>query len=202
MRPAIRIIIACAAALVVAACSMTTRDATDLLWPDLNDPYVLSTKAWTRSGAVYDGINLSFAAAATLKSAAWREAYAIRHAEVYSQTAEEQAEVLAGQRKAAGEGTEAVLALTAPDGTHTKLPVRSEQWKVFALSGQNKLYPLEIRPMERKIWPQDKLEAFFPYANPWRKFYTVRFPVIEPGPVTLVVAGPAGRVDLIWENFE
>lgn len=202
MRLPSRIIMVLVAALAVAACQYQARDAADLLWPDLNDPYLSETRRATRSEAVYDGMNLSFAAAATLKTRPWREAYARRHAALYGQTEAEQAEVLAGQMRAAEAGTELVLALTAPDGSHRDLALRDPRWKVFALSGQNKLYPLEIRPMERDVWPQDKLEAFFPYATRWRRFYSVRFAPVQAGPLSLVVTGPAGRVELSWVYFE
>lgn len=202
MRQATKLLLALAAALALAACQAAPRDAADLLWPDLSDPYLNTTRSVTRSGASYDGVNLSFSVAATLKSGQWRRAFATRHAELYGQTEAEAGALAAAQERAAQDGTEFVLALTAPGGGADKLSSRDERFKVFALSGENKLYPLEIRPMEREFWPQEKLKAFFPYANRWRKFYEVRFERVQPGPLRLVVAGPAGLVELFWVHFE
>lgn len=202
MRQLTRILAVLAVAFVAAACQGTPRDAAELLWPDMTDPYVQSTKRWTRADAVYDGVNLSFAVAATLKSWDWRRAYTDKYAELYGQTGDEKAGVVSGQEHAAKAGLEIVMALASGDGRADKLSLRDERFKVFALSGENKIYPLEIRPMEREFWPQDKLEAFFPYATRWRTFYTLRFPEVAPGPISLVVAGPAGRIELSWVYFE
>ncbi len=202
MRLATNLLIVLFAALAVAACQNSARDAADVLWPDLNDPYVRITRDWTRSEAVYDGVNLSFAATATLESSLWRRAYSAKHSAIYGQTEAEQGALLADQEYAASSATEFVLALAAPQTGADRLSLRDERFKVFALSGENKLYPLEIRPMEREFWPEDKLAAFFPYANRWRSFYSVRFEPIQPGPLRLVVTGPAGRAELFWVHFE
>jgi hypothetical protein len=195
-------VLALALALAAPGCQSTPREAATLLWPDMTDPYVQTTRRWTRSGAAYDGVNLAFSAAATLKSADWRRAFADKYAELYGQTGDEAARTLADQHAAAGRGLEIVLALAAPAGGADKLSLRGERFKVFALSGENTLYPQEIRPMERDFWPQEKLAAFFPYATPWRSFYTLRFQDVPPGPLALIIAGPAGRVELTWATFK
>ncbi|BBD09476.1 hypothetical protein [Desulfovibrio ferrophilus] len=202
MRLLSRIFILILAGLAMTACQLTEKSAQDLLWSDLNDPYVLSTKDWTRRAAVYDGVNLAFAATATAKSLDWREAFAARYADTYSQTAAEAARGLVIQRDAHAAFTEIVLALESPTLEVGKLSVRDEQWKVFALQGENKLYPQEIRRLKGKAWPDSKLGTFFPYFNRWQKFYGLRFERMAPGPLKLVVSGPAGRVELGWEEFK
>lgn len=204
MRLPTRIVLALALALALAApaCQTATRDAATLLWPDMTDPYMQTTRRWTRSGAVYDGVNLAFSAAATLKAEDWRRAFVDKYAELYGQTGDEAARALAGQQVAAQQGLEIVLALAAPGGGADRLSLRNERFKVFALSGANTLYPQEIRPMERDFWPAEKLTAFFPYATRWRSFYTVRFQDVPEGPLALVVAGPAGRIEFTWVTFK
>ncbi|MCK9239129.1 hypothetical protein [Desulfocurvus sp.] len=192
------LVLALALTLAAPGCQGTPRDAATLLWPDMTDPYVQTTRRWTRSDAVYDGVNLAFAAAATLKTEDWRRAFVDKYAELYGQTGDEAARSLAGQRAAADQGLEVVLALAAPDGGVHRLSPRDERFKVFALSGEKALYPQEIRPMEQEFWPREKLVAFFPYATPWRSFYTLRFQDVPPGPLALVIAGPAGRIELTW----
>jgi len=202
MRLPTRLLFVLALVLAASACQTTTHDAATLLWPDMTDPYTQTTRRWTRSGAVYDGVNLSFAAAATLKAEDWRRAFVDKYAELYGQTGDEAAQALAGQQAAAQQGVELVLALAAPGGGADRLSLRNEQFKVFALSGENTLYPQEIRPMERDFWPAEKLAAFFPYATRWRSFYTVRFQDVPAGPLALVVTGPAGRIELSWVTFK
>lgn len=188
--------------LAATACQLTDRPAQEILWPDASDPYVVTTRDWTRQDAVYDGVNLAFAATATAKSMDWREAFAMRYAEIYGQNGPEAARTLTDQRAAHEEGSGFILALESPTMNVGRLSVRDERLKVFALCGENKLYPLEIRRLKEKSWPASKLEAFFPYANRWQTFYEVRFERIAPGPVTLVVSGPFGQVNLGWEEFK
>lgn len=202
MRLLSKTLILIVAVLVMTACRLTDRAPEDCLWPDLNDPYVLSCKEWTRSATVYDGVNLAFAVTATAKSLDWREAFAARYAKVYSQTSAEAAQTLADQMRAHESGSEVILALESPTLDVSRLSVRDELWKIFALQGQNKLYPLEIRAMKGTAWPESKRGAFFPYYNRWQKFYSVSFQRVAPGPLTVVVTGPAGRVELGWEEFK
>ncbi|MBU1003452.1 MAG: hypothetical protein KKE73_13140 [Proteobacteria bacterium] len=202
MRQLSKILALIVALLVMTACQLTDRPAGDILWPDLNDPYVLSTKEWTRSAAVYDGVNLRFVATATAKSLDWREAFVARYAAAYSQTPSEAAQALADQMRAHEAASEVILALESPSMDVGRLSVRDEQWKVFALQGENKLYPQEIRRLKKSSWPETKLGTFFPYFNPWQKFYCVSFQRVAQGPLTVVVSGPAGRVELGWEEFK
>jgi len=188
--------------LAATACQITDRSAQEVLWPDLSGPYVSATRDWTRTDAVYDGVDLAFAATATAQTLGWRQAFVQRSAEVYGLTAPEADKLLGEQTAAFEAGSEFFLALESPTLDVSRLSVRDERFKVFALQGENKLYPLEIRRLKVKAWPESKLEAFFPYYNRWQTFYGVRFEQLAPGPVTLVVSGPAGRVALAWDEFK
>ena len=202
MRRATSLLIAVVAVCALAACRYSGTSAEDVLWPELTGPYVQATEDWTRTGVVYDGVNLEFSVTATAKSLPWREAFAARSAEVYSLRRAEQDKGLAGQKAAHATGSDFVLALESPRFGNEKLSVKSERWKVFAFQGENKLYPLEIKAMGRKYWPNTKLKAFFPYHTRWQTFYAVHFERLAPGPVKLTVSGPAGIVTMDWERFE
>lgn len=186
----------------LAACMPSGKEAAGLLWPEIEDPYVKTTQKWTRSDAIYDGMNMQASAAATLKAEAWRKAYAKRSGDFYGATEHETAVILADELAAHKRATTVVLSLASPVHGYNVLSTKNPMWKVFAMQGGNKLYPSEIRLMEEKFWPLSKLKAAFPYANRWRKFYEVSFEPVAPGPLSVVVTGPAGTMELDWEYFE
>jgi len=174
----------------------------DVLWPGLGGPHVEFARDWTRKDAVYSGIDTEFTAAATLKSWAWREGFAARHAKTYSLSAQEAAKVLEDQKRAHAGFSEIVLSLSSPKPEYVRLKLKDPLWSVFVVRGEKKTYPLEIRRMERDAWPESRLEAFFPDFKPWQKFYSLRFAPFKAGPVTLVVSGPPGRVEFSWDRYE
>ncbi|WP_461209818.1 LptM family lipoprotein [Desulfocurvus sp. DL9XJH121] len=202
MRRAISVILLAAAVCSLCACGLSGRNAEEILWPGLSGPYVRTTRDWTRQEVVYDGVNMEFTATATLKAMPWREAFTDKSAEVYSLSAAEKEKLLFDQRAAHARGADFVLALESPRYGNEKLSLDSQRWKVFAFQGVNRLYPSEIRVMDRRLWPDTKLKAFFPYYTRWQTFYSLHFDALAPGPVTLVVSGPAGVVNMEWERFE
>jgi hypothetical protein len=192
-------VLALALALAAPGCQSTPREAATLLWPDMTDPYVQTTRRWTRSGAAYDGVNLAFSAAATLKSATGASLCRQVRRVVRPDRRRSRPDPGRPARRRAGAGNRSGLA--APAGGADKLSLRGERFKVFALSGENTLYPQEIRPMERTSGRR-KSWRVLPYATPWRSFYTLRFQDVPPGPLALIIAGPAGRVELTWATFK
>lgn len=188
--------------LLAGGCKDMGGKTADLLWPDVDSPYMRLAREWTRKGAVYSGIDTEFTAVATLKSWAWRKGFVERHAQTYSLSAREAAGFLEDQKRAHARCSEIVLSLSSPKTENVKLKLKDSSWRVFAVQGGKKIYPLEIRPLERDVWPASRLEVFFPYFRPWQKFYCLRFEPFKAGPVTLVASGPAGRVEFFWERYE
>ncbi|MDY7000892.1 MAG: hypothetical protein SVS15_03810 [Thermodesulfobacteriota bacterium] len=174
----------------------------DVLWPGLTGPYARLARQWTRKDAVYSGIDTEFTAVATLKSWAWREGFSRRHAKTHSLSAQEAAKFLEDQRRAHAGSSEIVLSLSSPKPEYARLKSKDPLWSVFVVQGEKKTYPMEIRPMEKDLWPAGRLQVFFPDFKPWQKFYCLRFAPFKSGPVTLVVSGPPGRVEFFWERNE
>ena len=192
-------LLALLAILALSACSQDYRiKPVDLLWPDLNDPYQQTTRAWTRSQAIYSGIDAEFLATATLLSEPWRKAFAQRYAEVYSLPPAEAQAFRMDQLAAMAKHTEVILALSGPKRELTELDFRDSRWRVFILANGDQHAPLEIAPLDEDVWPPAKLEVFFPYWKRWQHFYSLRFDILPPGPATLVMSGPAGRVEFQW----
>ncbi len=189
------------ALLAVSACSQVQRiKPVDLLWPDLNDPYQQTTRAWTRSQAIYSGIDTEFLATATLLAEPWRKAYVQRYAEVYSLPGDKAQAFRMDQLAAMQKHTEIILALSGPKRELTRLGYRDSKWRVFMAKDGEQHAPLEIAPLDGEVWPPAKLKAFFPYWRRWQRFYRLRFDLLPPGPSTLVMSGPAGRVEFQWQE--
>lgn len=202
MRRATSLLILMLAVSALAACRFEATDAEGVLWPELSGPYAECVRNWTRKAVIYDGVNMEFSAVATLKSRAWRAAFTDKSAEIYALDEAERAALAGDQEAAHARGTDVVLALESPRWGNERLALDGARWKVFALQGGNKIYPLEIRELDRKHWPDTKLKAFFPYRTRWQTFYELSFVRLAAGPVRLVVSGPAGTVDFDWPDFE
>ena len=188
--------------LASAGCDNGMRDSADLLWPDLRNPYVLTTKDWTRHAELRDGIDVTAKASATLKSLDWRKAFVSHYADVYALSDEETTGMLADQMKAHRQRIEVVLAISSPKSEVSELDFRGPMWRIFATRDGNRIYLTEIRSMERDVWPAAKLEEFFPYYERWRNFYTLSFPHTGDGPFTLVIAGPPGEIRFTWPGVD
>jgi len=187
--------------LLTCGCKGAGGKTADVLWPSLSGPYVEVARDWTRKAAVYSGIDTELTAVATLKSWEWRRAFTERYAEAYSLSAREAEKFLEDQKRAHAGSTEIVLSLSSPKPGHVRLKLKDPLWSVFVTQGEKKIYPLEIRPMEKDLWPASRLEVFFPDFKPWQKFYSLRFASLPDGTITLVVSGPAGRVEFLWERY-
>ncbi|MEW5772782.1 MAG: hypothetical protein AB1916_04590 [Thermodesulfobacteriota bacterium] len=189
-------------ALFCAGCAPGASGGAALLWPDLGDPYVRLTRDWTRTAELNQGLDSSLNAAATLQSAAWREAFAKRWAHAYALTPGEAGDFLEEQRKAHARGTEIVLSLAAERSKNAVLRPDDPLWRVVVVQGESVHRPLDMAPLDKDRWPAEKIGLFFPYASRWRSFYGLRFPRLADGPATLVVSGPLGRMEFTWEHFE
>ena len=166
------------------------------LWPDLDDPYMQLTEDWTRKGALHTGLETDLIAYATLKSPQWMEAYARKRAEDFALTDNEKNKLIHDLREALQKETEIFLALFRGERVRTmRLRFDDPLWSVFLVQEENKIYPLEIRQSRQ---PLARLEAYYPYANRWQDHYELRFPQVREGPLTLVITGPLGRIELNW----
>ncbi len=179
-------------------CEVSGQQAEELLWPQLSGPYVTAVRQWTRHDTLYDGINMSCSVFATLQSKTWRQTFVNKYAEIYSLSSQEREKMSADQCLAFQKGTDFVLSLEYPGYNSGRLSLQSQRWKIFLLAGGKKFYPLEIRKMRVKNWPEQKLRSFFPYFNRWQTYYTLHFPKAV-GPLQLVVSGPSGRISMNWE---
>lgn len=166
-----------------------------ILWPDLDDSYIEITRDWTRSGAVYSGIETEIIVHATLKSREWQDAYILKRAEVYSMSLEEKEEFAMALARLYNSETEIFLSVFSPVPEHARIRFNDPLWSIFILKQDQKVYPLEIRPVRE---PLAQLRTFYPYVRQWRKNYILRFPIESGDSLLMVMSGPLGRIELAW----
>lgn len=169
--------------------------AVQFLWPELDDPYIAVTREWTRTGSVYSGIETELLVNATLKSSQWQEAYIQKKADLYSLTRKEQDDLLSNMARSSQRETEIFLSLFSPKPEQARIRFNDPLWSIFIQDQDNKIYPLEIRPVRK---PLATLSTFYPYVRPWRQNYVLRFPVASGDSLVMIMTGPLGRVELAW----
>jgi hypothetical protein len=198
MRPAhsLLLLVALCTALVLTGCQ--NRSLGEILWPERHDVFFQLTKAWSRAGVVRDGLETETRVVALFKSEPWRRGYVQRYAQIFGLTAEETDKMLAEQLQNHARETEFVLAVSSTYPENARLTHRLSQWRVLLLdpAGQTTA-ALEIRPMEVH---ESQLRAFFPHYHPWQRYYTLRFPKIEAGPLVMLFTGPPGQFTLSWDD--
>ncbi len=180
-------------ALLLAGCR--GHKAVEFFWPDLGDPYVQTTRDWTRKDALHSGLDTEIIARATYKSPEWMQAYIKKRAEVYGLTSDETEELRQNLEDSLKQETGFFLALAKGEKARGRLKFDDPLWSIFLMHEDKKIYPLEIRESRE---PLAKLESFYPYVNRWQDHYVLRFPPVNGDSFDLVMSGPLGRVELSW----
>lgn len=165
------------------------------LWPDLDDQYAKAVDAWTRSGALYSGIETQIIAHATLKSRSWQKAYIKENVIVYSLSTEEQQALSARLEAFSETETEVFLSLYSPRPEQARLRFNDPLWSIFIEEEDAKIYPLEIKPVRE---PLAALQVFYPYVRQWRENYILKFPGAARDSMVMIMTGPVGRIEFSW----
>jgi hypothetical protein len=89
-----------------------------------------------------------------------------------------------------------LMLFTEKDETNN-LDKSNSIWNIYLQAGEARVKPESIKRVhESQVALADK----YPYYNVWSRPYMIRFPVstavATSGPLTLVLAGPLGSVDL------
>ncbi|NCC23871.1 MAG: hypothetical protein EOM25_01535 [Deltaproteobacteria bacterium] len=184
--------------LVLFSSACTWHEVERTLWPEVHDDYFQVTEEWTRTDAIYSGLDTELKVRATLTSWPWREAYVQRRAAMYRLTSREQADLLDEQRRAAESGIDILIATSSSFPENRKIEYAGDLWKVFLLDGQGrKIFPLEIRDAS---WNTQQLRRFIPHYTQWQKFLWVRFPVQTEDTLHMVITGPLGQLVFEWNE--
>jgi len=184
-----------AGAFMLTACN-DARQVESFLWPESEGAYYRVVKKWTRSDVVYSGFEGQVSAVATLKSREWRRAYVQEKSTVFHWTAEKKENFAQTMQDSAERNTEFFVALHGSDKDHARLEYDSSLWDVFIRTARGeRVYPMGIREVDT---PPAESSHFFPYVTRWKKTYTLTFPKVREKDISLVITGPAGKLDLHW----
>ncbi|MDX2087454.1 MAG: hypothetical protein SFX73_06380 [Kofleriaceae bacterium] len=192
-------------ALLAGACGTAVpRVKLDNTWPAAPGDYDEVVDEWTRKAVLRGAYQEVLELAATLKSPAWRLAFANRDADFRGLGGAAREQRFA-QAKADGEGPwEFELMVTTWDRRENDLDRGQKSiWKVTLVdSNGNEIAPLEIVKDKR---PAFAVRAEFPALGDFAQAYVVRFPreanVLGPGvrDVVLRMSSPRGGISLRWQ---
>lgn len=133
-----------------------------------------------------------------------------RYSDVYGLSEAGRAELRASQTEAAGRGYEFHVTAQCSNYRWNDLEDRESTWKVTLVDATGaELVPEEVRVVRL---PEPYEATFFPDFTPFTRTYAIRFarPGKDPqgrawvgaesGRLTLRIAGPVGRADLVWQS--
>ncbi len=171
--------------------------------------YETVLKRWTRSDDLIrvNKLDNVLSVTATYESWDFRWAYAIRYAEDYRLTVDQRKQLL---ERSLFESKEQHVFYAALYGSrHKWSDLKAEQaaWIVRLIDDRgNETAPSEIESIKR---PGAIERTYFPYTNPWRRAYRIRFPshradgrpTISNGArwLGLRFAGAQGNQELVWQ---
>lgn len=169
--------------------------AVNFLWPELDDQYIETTRQWTRTGNIHSGFETEAIVHATYKSRDWLEAYSQKNAQVFARTVQEQKDIRETVFKDDTRESEFLLSIYSPKKEQARLKFNDSLWSIFVLKGDQKIYPLEIRPVRE---PLARIQTFFPHVRQWHNNYILRFPGELGDSFSMIITGPLGRIELDW----
>jgi hypothetical protein len=181
--------------------SETPRDYVDKDYPEVYE-------RWTRHQVALHEVDVALETWATFKSWDFREAFIERYASIYSLSDADRAALRQSQLEAFKQSYEFSVRALSSKYQWNDLEKASSAWRVSLVDALGH----ELPPQEIKI---DKLpdafeRAFFPIAEPnqaaFIKTYRIRFTVpangewsgVKSGGLTLRIASPIARIDLLW----
>ncbi|WP_157493327.1 hypothetical protein [Desulfonatronovibrio magnus] len=161
----------------------------------MDDPYIQTTREWTRSGALYSGIETDILVQATLKSKDWTQAYFRKKQAVFSPSPREIMEQEERALRDLETEITVFVSLFSPVRDHSNLRFNDPLWSIFIVQDDENIYPIEIRPVRL---PLARLKVFYPYVDQWHRNFNIRFPAPAGESVLMVMTGPLGRIELEW----
>ena len=162
---------------------------------------------WTRHDYAEHQVDKAIEVWATFKSWDFREAYIERYASVYSLSDADRTTLRQAQQDAYHQAYEFHVVAQSADYTWNDLDKSSSAWRVSLLDALGHEIPSDRIHVEKL--PDAYEQDFFPAKTPFSKSYSIRFTMPAPGvewsgvksgSLTLRIASPIGRVDLLWQS--
>lgn len=162
---------------------------------------------WTRHAKlVHLDVGTVLEAWATYKSWDFRQAYIAKYAAVYDLPDHDRAELLQGQLETSRNSFEFHVTAQATNDRWNDLERKNTPWRVTLLDeAGTELSPTSIRAVKL---PDLYESQFFPDRTEFTRSYEISFTQPTGGQafaasadkrLTLRIAGPMGRIDMIWE---
>ena len=180
-------------------------------WPSTTLPYSTEYERWTRRGTDWNDLIQTVTVSATLHAAEFRAAYARERARRLVLSAEDEAQLVAAEQKAVGDGweIELLVATAKPDWQDFsrigsgKTP--GSMWRVVLVGDDGReVAPTSIKQDKRH---RDDIHTYYADLMPFFQPYVVRFPKATPdgrplvagkGTLALKIGASIGQVTLSW----
>jgi hypothetical protein len=163
---------------------------------------------WTRHDYAEHDVDKAIEVWATFKSWDFREAYVERYAAIYNLSDADRAALRRAQRDAYHQAYEFHVIAQSADYLWNDLDKSSSAWRVALVDAAgHELAPDRIHV--EKL-PDAYESVFFPSKTPFSKSYRISFPTpvvggdfagVSSGSLTLRIASPLGRVELVWRQL-
>jgi hypothetical protein len=163
---------------------------------------------WTRHDyATHDTVDKALEVWGTFKSWDFREAYLEKYASIYSLSDAKRAELRQAQRDEYHTAYEFHLIAQSASWDWNDLEKEASPWRLTLVDALGHELPSE--KVEVRKLPDAYEREFFPARGPFTKTYRVRFIIPAPGAdfvgaksgsLTLRIASPIGRIDLLWKS--
>ncbi|HXT96050.1 MAG TPA: hypothetical protein VN853_07095 [Polyangia bacterium] len=162
---------------------------------------------WTRHDYAAHDVDKALEVWATFLSWDFREAYIEKYGAIYNLSDAERNGIRQGQRDAYNTAYEFHVTAQSANWDWNDLDKKKTAWRVTLVDATGHELPSE--PIELKKFPDAYERAFFPAKTPFTKTYSIRFIMPAPGgdfvgpksgSLTLRIASPIGRVELVWKS--
>ncbi|MCC6217170.1 MAG: hypothetical protein IT376_20090 [Polyangiaceae bacterium] len=196
-------------ALASAACATPTVRLAEGPREYVAEDYDVVLRHWTREEELVlsDEVDTVLTATATYESWDFRWAYVVRYAEDFRLTVDQRRFLLERSLAESRQVHQFYVAVHAQKWAWSDLLADNPAWIVRLIDDRgNESVPVEIQAIKK---PGALERSYFPYTNPWRRAYRVRFarqradgrPAIAPEAkwFGLRFAGPQGNQELVWQ---
>ncbi|HSL92010.1 MAG TPA: hypothetical protein VK863_05115 [Candidatus Limnocylindrales bacterium] len=168
--------------------------------------YAKTTKAYTRTKEVHDGLDTRFILSATWLSPEWVRSFSEEYSNIYYLDAERKEKVIGEWKGESERHVRFFVALFVPEERGNDLEKPGTLWSLRLVRADEKDFePVYIRKSDLR---PEEISRFFPYSGTWYRAYEVAFAMeaMEEAPrrpgaprLKLVLSGVQGRAVLAWE---
>ena len=202
--------LACAICVLAIGCATSRPPAVDFSEASKtyrSEDYKAVFEAWTRHAKMVEEIGTVMEIWATLKSWDFRQAYLAKYAKVYDLADGERDQLAKSLKETAHAVYEIHLVAQSTNDRWNDFDRRTSPWRITLLDGTG----AELAPASIKVekLPEVYENEFFPTHTLFSRTYTLKFVLPEgsgesfagpeSGRMTLRIASPIGKVEVVWE---